>query len=84
MKSIKSLATWYFSKAALPYWSILILDCLFVVFAGVLAYTVHHGSEHTLAVMGSLSVTLCVPDMFHHRVPGVPHLRRGDEVFIFL
>lgn len=60
MKSIKSLATWYFSKAALPYWSILILDCLFVVFAGVLAYTVHHGLEHTLAVMGSLSVTLCV------------------------
>ncbi len=60
MKSIKSLATWYFSRAALPYWSILILDCLFVVFAGVLAYTVHHGSEHTLAVMGSLSVTLCV------------------------
>ena len=34
------MATWYFSKAALPYWSILILDCLFVVFAGVLAYTV--------------------------------------------
>ena len=60
MKSLKSLANWYFSRSALPYWSILILDCLFVVFAGLLAYTVHHGSEQTLNVIGSLSITMCV------------------------
>ncbi|MDE5673830.1 MAG: polysaccharide biosynthesis protein [Muribaculaceae bacterium] len=59
MKSLKSLANWYFSRSALPYWSILILDCVFVVFAGLLAYTVHHGSEQTLEVIGSLSITLC-------------------------
>ena len=59
MNSIRNIANWYFSKSALPYWSILILDCLFVAFAGLLAYTVHHGSEQTLEVIGSLSITLC-------------------------
>ena len=60
MRSFKDLANWYFSRAALPYWSILILDCIFVVFAGVLAYTVHHGSEQTLNVLGSLGMTVGV------------------------
>lgn len=60
MNSFKKLANWYFSRAALPYWSILILDCMFVVFAGLLAYAVHHGSVETLNVLGSLSITMCV------------------------
>ncbi len=60
MRSFKSLANWYFSRSALPYWSILLLDCVFVVFAGLLAYTVHHGSEETLNVLGSLSITMCI------------------------
>ncbi len=59
MRSLKSLAAWYFSRSALPYWSILALDCVFVLFAGLLAYTVHHGSEQTLGVLGPLSLTLC-------------------------
>lgn len=58
MKSLKHLANWYFSRAALPYWSILLLDCIFVVFAGVLAYTVHHGSVQTLNVIESLTLTM--------------------------
>ncbi|MDE5886414.1 MAG: polysaccharide biosynthesis protein [Muribaculaceae bacterium] len=60
MRSLKQLANWYFSRSALPYWTILILDCLFVVFAGLLAYTVHHGSEQTLDVIGNVSLTLTV------------------------
>ncbi len=59
MKSLRNLANWYFSRSALPYWSVLILDCVFVVFAGLLAYTVHHGSAQTLDVLGPLSLTLC-------------------------
>ncbi len=59
MKSIKKLANWYFSRSALPYWSILLLDCVFVVFSGLLAFTVHHGSEQTLNVLGSLCLPLC-------------------------
>lgn len=58
MKSFKDLANWYFSKSALPYWSVLLLDSLFVIFSGLLAYTVHHGSQQTLNVMGALCITL--------------------------
>ena len=58
MKSIKSLASWYFSRGALPYWSILLLDCLFVVFSGLLAYTVHHGSAEASSVFAPLVWTL--------------------------
>ena len=43
MKSLRKLAGWYFSREALPYWSILILDLLFVTLAGFLAYSVNHG-----------------------------------------
>ncbi len=60
MNSFKKLANWYFSRAALPYWSILILDCMFVVFAGLLAYAVHHGSVQTLNDLSSLTVTMGV------------------------
>uniref|UniRef100_UPI0013EA728D polysaccharide biosynthesis protein n=1 Tax=Parabacteroides sp. ZJ-118 TaxID=2709398 RepID=UPI0013EA728D len=59
MKSIRKLARWYFSRSALPYWSILLLDCVFVVFSGLLAFAVHHGSEQTLSVLGPLCLTLC-------------------------
>lgn len=43
----------------MPYWSILLLDCVFVVFSGLLAYALHHGSEQTLNVLGALCLTLC-------------------------
>lgn len=59
MNSLKNLARWYFSRGALPYWSILVLDCLFVVFSGMLAYAVHHGSEQAADVLVPLAVTLC-------------------------
>ena len=34
----KKLMNWYFSKKALPYWCILILDFLILMFAGILTY----------------------------------------------
>lgn len=59
MKSIKSLAKWYFSKAALPYWGILLLDCIFVMLAGFLIYIAMHGVNDTMTVFPSLFWTLC-------------------------
>ena len=35
---MKSLLNWYFSKRALPYWCILILDFLILMLAGILTY----------------------------------------------
>ncbi|MDE5813176.1 MAG: polysaccharide biosynthesis protein, partial [Muribaculaceae bacterium] len=49
---------WYFSRGALPYWSILLLDSAFVLFSGLLAYTVHHGADQTSAVFMPLVWTL--------------------------
>lgn len=34
MKYVTKLINWYFSKGALPYWGVLYLDCLIVLFSG--------------------------------------------------
>ena len=38
IKPVNRLLSWYFSKNALPYWGILVLDFLLMIFAGVLTY----------------------------------------------
>lgn len=59
MKSIKGLVKWYLSKAALPYWGILLLDCIFVVIAGFLIYVATHGLQMTLDASSPLVWTIC-------------------------
>lgn len=48
MNPINKLTNWYFSRRALPYWCILLLDCVIVFFSG---YVVHYfevgGDEFT-------------------------------------
>lgn len=58
MRTIKDLAKWYFSKKALPYWSILLLDCCFVLCSGLLAYVINHGTGQMLQSFTSLIWTL--------------------------
>lgn len=58
MRTYKDLMTWYFSRKALPYWSILLLDCCFVLFAGFLSYAINHGATATANVFTSLMWTL--------------------------
>ncbi|MDE6632063.1 MAG: polysaccharide biosynthesis protein [Muribaculaceae bacterium] len=60
MRTFKDLLKWYFSRRALPYWSILLLDSAFVLFSGLLAYTVHHGADDTSSVLVPLVCTLGV------------------------
>lgn len=60
MKTYKDFMKWYFSKQALPYWSILLLDCLFVFFAGILAYVVNHGLVETISSFTTLFWMLAV------------------------
>lgn len=60
MKSLKKFAGWYFSKDALPYWSILILDSLFVILAGIIAYAVNHDSENMSEAIIPVLGTLCI------------------------
>ena len=45
MGIIQRVTTWYFSKNALPYWCVLLLDCAIIVFAGMLGtYFVQGGT----------------------------------------
>lgn len=60
MRSLKKFADWYFSREALPYWSILILDSLFVILAGLIAYAVNHDSVDMGEAIIPLLGTLCV------------------------
>lgn len=57
---IKELLHWYFSRRALPFWIILLLDACIVLFSGLLAHTVHYGASDTLAVFSSLVWTLLI------------------------
>ena len=38
MKGLEKLMRWYFSKGALPYWSIMLLDCLIVILSGYVGW----------------------------------------------
>lgn len=58
MRTIKEFFKWYFSRSALPYWCILLLDCVFVMVAGFMAYAVHHGAIQTMTVIWPLILTL--------------------------
>ena len=56
MRSFKNLIKWYFSRAAVPYWSIFLLDCSFVVLAVYFTYLME--SENT-QIAGSSFTALC-------------------------
>ena len=60
MKSPKDLVRWYFSREAMPYWSILLVDCFFVMVSGFLAYMINHGVSAMLDGFASLAGTLAV------------------------
>lgn len=50
--------SWYFSKSALPYWAILLIDCLILIFSALFAYTLNHGLLNTAGKIGALACTL--------------------------
>lgn len=43
MNPIQKLCNWYFNRNALPYWCILVLDCIAVFFTGFAVYYIQHG-----------------------------------------
>ncbi len=43
MSSIDKLANWYFTKKAIPYWGVLVFDCLVVVLAGFVSHIRYYG-----------------------------------------
>lgn len=45
---ISKISNWYFSKGALPYWCLLILDCLIILGSEILVYALNNGMLYTL------------------------------------
>ena len=39
------LSRWYFTKEALPYWCVLLIDCFIVVASLLLAYAISYGAD---------------------------------------
>lgn len=60
MKSLKDFANWYFSRRALPYWSVLLMDCAIIIVSGLLAYTLNHGLAQATSQISSLLLTFVV------------------------
>lgn len=58
MNMLNKLTRWYFSKKALPYWCILLLDCGLFVFSGYVVYALGHGLEGTVRHFYALLLTL--------------------------
>ena len=52
------VVNWYFSRRALPYWSILLIDCLCVLIAGILAFSLNHGIQKSLDASWTLFLVM--------------------------
>ena len=60
MKSLKYYANYYLSRATLPYWTILLMDCATVVLSGLFTFSLHYGVPAIFHNFGQLALTLGV------------------------
>ena len=44
---LRRVSSWYFTREALPYWGILLLDCVWIVLSGVMLYAFRYGLSQT-------------------------------------
>ncbi|QUT74857.1 UDP-N-acetyl-alpha-D-glucosamine C6 dehydratase [Bacteroides salyersiae] len=63
MNFLQKITNWYFSKKALPYWCVLVLDCLIVLFSGLVCRYIEIGgyalsNEFWPTVLGLI---ICLP-----------------------
>lgn len=62
---ISKIFHWYFSKRTLPYWCIIVLDCLILLAADLVVYALNNGVLQTLASFGSLIGSFCFYLLFY-------------------
>ncbi len=62
MNILQKVSNWYFSRKALPYWCILMVDCVLVFLSGLFVYYLLHGGAELVADFGdvSLGLLLCL------------------------
>ena len=64
MLLVHKVASWYFSRSALPYWLVLLFDCLVVMGSGLLCYAFDSGIIHTWGNIGPVAGTLAIYLLF--------------------
>lgn len=57
-RTLHNIITWYASRQAMPYWSILFLDCIFVLVSGFFSYALINGALNALHASTVLLPTL--------------------------
>lgn len=56
----RKLVNWYFTRDSLPYWTVLLFDCVAVFFSGIAAYMVINGPAHTVVNLGPMLRTYLI------------------------
>ena len=65
MKFVKKLFDWYFTKKTLPYWSILLLDCIILYLSYLFVYIQFYGIEMAIEDFSKLSFTILIYMIFY-------------------
>ena len=57
---MRRIINWYFSRKALPYWCILVMDCVIVFLSGLFVFYLQHGWADLVSRFAQVSVGLLV------------------------
>lgn len=75
---IHQLSSWYFSKGALPYWCILMMDCTLVGLSGLIAFYFQAGglifAQHFWQIINACiltSIIYAIPFRLYHTYSGI-------------
>ena len=60
MNILQKISNWYFSRKALPYWCILLMDCVLVFVSGLFVYYLLYGGSNLIQDFDGLSLGLLV------------------------
>ena len=58
MSTFQKIVHWYFSKSALPYWGIVLLDCMAIFISGIFVGITTDGPEATILQWDALSISM--------------------------
>ena len=63
-KLLNKISNWYFSKNALPYWVVLAIDCIIVLFPGIIAILITYGGHFFRINLWPISLGLLLTLIF--------------------
>lgn len=65
MRFLNKLANWYFTRRALPYWMVLLIDCLICYLSGLFVFWLYYRGAVTLGNLGILTKTILMYMVFN-------------------